>query len=164
MRPGWQADLNGLTAETNNGTPILILSNSPQAPVIAGALTSARQSAPQGFFRDVGDILAVPELTLASPYLSTTAVVSDDVYEKIPSQLLPLLRPDSIGTITPLPNGVNIQFTGFNGYQYLVEVSSNLTQWTPVATMSPTNGIFTFDDTQNGVSTSRRFYRSSLLP
>src|SRR5262249_40477476 len=40
-----------------------------------------------------GDILAAPELTVASPYLSgNTNLMNDAVYERIPQQILGLLR------------------------------------------------------------------------
>jgi hypothetical protein len=55
---------------------------------------------PRKVFSRLGDILAVPELTVASPFLNTnTAVlqtrgISEAAYERIPQQILGLLRAD----------------------------------------------------------------------
>ena len=49
-----------------------------------------------GVFTSVGDILATPQLTVSSPYLnltgSATNILSDAAYERIPQQILSLLR------------------------------------------------------------------------
>ncbi len=56
-----------------------------------------RGSNSSGIFTSVGDILAVPQLTVASPFLNTAnpasaAVLNDAAYERIPQQILSLLR------------------------------------------------------------------------
>ena len=43
-------------------------------------------------FTSVGQILAAPLLTVQSPFLNTTNVVPDYVYERIPQQIMSLLR------------------------------------------------------------------------
>jgi hypothetical protein len=61
-------------------------------------LTRARQ--PNGAFLTLGDILATPELTIASPYLNLTTQariergVTDAAVERIPQQILSLLKTD----------------------------------------------------------------------
>ena len=49
-----------------------------------------------GVFQHVGDILAVPELTVNSPYLnlnnSPTTTLNDAAYERIPRQIMSLLK------------------------------------------------------------------------
>jgi hypothetical protein len=47
---------------------------------------------PSGVFAGRGDILSAPELTVASPYVSTNQVQPDWVYERIPQQIMGLLR------------------------------------------------------------------------
>jgi hypothetical protein len=56
---------------------------------------------PTGVFQRLGDILAVPELTIASPYVLATNLLpasrslpihQDEVYERIPQQILGLLK------------------------------------------------------------------------
>src|SRR5208282_5888774 len=102
------------------------------------------------YFLDVGDILAVPQLTEQSPFLNwndtvqTENGISDEAYEIIPSQLLPLLRADSIGSVASMNGQVIAQFTGYDDRTYAIEVSSNLVDWTSVATNFPVNGRFGF--------------------
>lgn len=53
---------------------------------------------PQGVFRRLGDIFAVPELTEASPFLNTASArqreegLTDAAYERLPQQVLSLLK------------------------------------------------------------------------
>ena len=128
-------------------------SNSPQAATIAAALGRGAFQPAQPVFPDIGDILATPELSMASPWLdlSSTAQLessmNDEAYEAIPSQLLPLLRPDSIGSVSQSGGTLQVQFTGADGYAYAVQTSSNLLDWTPVSTNYPANGSFNFVDT-----------------
>lgn len=171
----WRGVLDGFNVLTNTGTlqfdTLVMSSNSPQAATIGSALDAMRWSQPNQYFRDVGDILATPELTTASPWLNLTSPaqsgITDEAYEKIPSQLLLLLRPDSVGsiTLTESTNGItsHVQFSGIDGYAYGVQVSSNLSDWATVSTNYPNDGAFGFTDgaAQNS---SPRFYRSVLLP
>jgi len=61
-----------------------------------------------------------------------------------------------------VPGGSQLQFTGFDGYAYAVECSTNLVHWTTVSTNYPTNGVFIFTD---GVAAGgQRYYRSVLQP
>jgi len=141
-------------------------SNSPQAAVIATALDASRITQPSGYVRDIGDILATPELSTASPWLNTASGansgITDEAYEKIPSQLLPLLRADSVGSVTGGRGNVHFQFSGIDGCAYAVQVSMNLIDWMTATTNYPTNGLFDFDIPSQGFST--QFYRSVLLP
>jgi hypothetical protein len=164
---------------------LTVSSNSPQAGAIAAALNTNRLSRPNQRFADPGDILSTSALSVASPFLNLgglgdprtvvfpsrtdaytlqqTSGVNDEAYEAIPSQLLPLLRPDSVGSATQLAGAVQVQFTGADPYPYAVEVSSNLLDWTAVSTNYPTNGRFSFQEIAPA-GTARRFYRSVLLP
>jgi len=175
----WQTLLDGLIALTNstpdnqvgNGLefdPVTISSNSPQAVIIAYAIETARTSQPGQLFNDVGNILAVSQLTVNSPFLNWNDSVqqqkgiSDEAYEIIPSQLLPLLRADSIGSFISANGQVVIQFTGYDGHSYAVEVSSNLANWTSIATNSPAGGVFNFTNPP-ALNSSPQFFRSVLL-
>src|SRR5208282_3510047 len=77
---GWLVLLNGLTALTNTFPnqfdPVVISSNSPQASAIANAIEFMRVQQPGQFFRDVGDILATPQLTEQSPFLNPSPGIS----------------------------------------------------------------------------------------
>jgi hypothetical protein len=168
----WRGLLDGLTVLTNSAPgefdPAIISSNSPQATTVAAALDAARVSRPGQRFRDVTDILATPELSLASPWLDTNGVaklassMNDEACEAIPAQLLLLLRPDSLGSVTHPGGTVQVQFSGSDGFAYAVQTSSNLVDWAAVSTNYPVNGTFTFTVTPSSGS-PRRFYRSVLL-
>ena len=140
------------------------IAETTQAATIASALDAALMSEPDHYFRDVGDILATPELTTTSPWLNPAqSGITDEAYEKIPAQLLPMLRRDSVGSITKTGGSSLLRFSGVDGYAYGVQVSSNLIDWTPVATNYPINGYFNYSDA-SGPAFSIRFYRSVLLP
>jgi hypothetical protein len=167
----WRGILDGLSVLTNTGPSqfdtLVMSSNSPQAAVIATALDAARSSQPDHYFHDVGDIVATPELTLASPWLNSSgganSGITDEAYEKIPAQLLALLRPDSVASATEEAGSFHVRFSGLDGYAYGVQVSSDLQNWFTVSTNYPSNGSFDFTEStiQN---LPRRFYRSVLLP
>jgi hypothetical protein len=179
--PAWCGVLDGMTVLTNNlpddqvryGPPqfasVIMASNSPQASTIAAALVAARASQPDQRFQDIGDILAAPELSAASPWLNLSGSaqtrwgLTDEAYEAIPSQLLPLLRPDSVGSVSQTGGVLQFQFSGSDGYAYAVQSSLNLLDWTTVSTSYPTNGYINFGDTLPSGS-PRRYYRSLLLP
>ncbi len=183
----WAARLDGLTALTNSAPgeldPITITSNSPQAGFIAQAIQTTRtnNNLTNGIvflnhtFQDVGNVLATPQLSVASPFLNTNAQagvfgtglsspgangLNDEAFEKIPTQLLPLLRFDSIGEIEPANGQLKLSFSGYDGHAYAIEVSSNLADWNIIGTNSPTDGMFTIT---NAASSDRQFYRSIVL-
>jgi hypothetical protein len=162
----WLVLLNGLTAWTNTlpdqFDAVVISSNSPQASVIANAIQSDRMNQPGRFFRDVGDILATPQLTEQSPFLNLSSDISDEAYEIIPSQLLSLLRADSIGSITPVNGQTLVQFTGYDGHAYAIEASSDLINWVSISTNCPVNGMFGFTNSA-APNANQQFYRSVLL-
>jgi len=165
----WLGLLDGLTALTNPTSgqfvPIIISSNSPQASIIAGAIQTSRSGQPNQFFRDAGDVLATPQLAEQSPFLSglnPTNQITDEAYETIPSQLLSLVRADSIGSVAPANGQMVIQFTGYDGHSYAIEASSDLVNWPSVATNYPVNGIFTITNPPP-IDASPQFYRSVLL-
>jgi hypothetical protein len=175
----WENVLNGMTALTNDlndyffgfdpmaeFATLTISSNSTQAAEIANAIESSRTSLPGQLFTTPGTIFAVPQLSVQSPFLNWNdsaqeqAGISDLAYETIPDQLLPLLRVDSIGSMTAASGQVVIQFTGDDNHAYAVQSSPNLVNWTSISTNCPLNGIFTFT---NNAATSAHFYRTVLL-
>jgi hypothetical protein len=165
----WLVLLDGLTALTNPTSgqfdTIIISSNSPQASIIASAIQASRSGQPNQLFGDAGDVLATPQLTEQSPFLSglnPTNQISDEAYEMIPSQLLSLVRADSIGSVAPDNGQMVFQFTGYDGHSYAIETSPDLVNWASVSTNNPANGIFTFTNPPP-VNASLQFYRSVLL-
>jgi len=175
----WAARLGGLIALTNSPLgeldPITISSNSPQAGMIAQAIQTARANtnATNGpvflnhAFQDVGDVLAAPQLSLASPFLKTNSLstpgaggITDEAFEKIPTQLLPLLRTDSIGQIQPANGQLTMSFSGYDGHAYAIESSSNLKDWIVISTNSPSDGTF---EITNPATSGQQFYRAVVL-
>ena len=167
----WRVVLDGLTVLTNIGPSqfdtLVMSSNSPQAALIGTALDAMRANQLGQYFYDVGDILGTAELSTASPWLNTSgganSGITDEAYEKIPVQLLPLLRPDSIGMVTETLGGLHVRFSGIDGCSYGVQVSTNLINWATVSTNYPTNGFFYYADGPLPKFQSR-FCRSILLP
>jgi hypothetical protein len=176
----WEKLMNGMTVLSNNVSDVvvgsgffrtpafatfIVFSNSPQPVVMSTAIESARAAQPLQFFSNVGDIFAVPQLSDASPYLNTDAVqtqkgITDEAYEAIPAQLLPLLRADSTGSIVPASGQRIIQFTGDDNHAYVAQVSCDLTHWTTISTNCPVNGTFTITNT---ATSSPQFYRTFLV-
>ena len=178
----WLATLDGLTVLTNtttdtnltSGLPVefqslTLSSNSSQALLLVQAIASVRANQPGQVFRSLGDLLTTPELTANSPWLNQSSSIqrtrglTDEAYEKIPSQLLSLVRADSVGNALQSGALWQIQFTGYDHYPYAIECSTNLVSWVVVSTNYPTNGVFTFTDS-SAAAGSKRFYRSVLLP
>ncbi|MGA2246795.1 MAG: hypothetical protein ABSH48_17525 [Verrucomicrobiota bacterium] len=179
----WAIELNGMAALTNTGvylpgsTPqfvaMTISSNSSQAAVIANAIQSTRASWPGGIFANIGYVLATPQLSVASPFLNTNVPpsggrqsyvsgISDQAYEAIPSQLLPMLRVDAVGTMVLTNGEILAQFTGYDGHTYAVQASPDLLHWTGVSTNSPMNGVFDFAIPMTG-NMRAQFYRTVLI-
>jgi hypothetical protein len=163
----WAGLLDGITVLTNTSPAqfdlVLMPSNSPQALEIATGLNNTHEGEPNRQFGSIGEILATPELSDASPWLNATnGFVSDAALEIIPSQLLPRLRPDSIGSVSWTNEVLQVQFTGIDDYAYAVQVSSNLVDWSLVSTNYPSNGMFSPRQMPwtNSVQT---FFRSLLL-
>jgi hypothetical protein len=143
-------------------------SNSPQAMLLSQAVQSTR-AAQGGTFKNPGDIFAIPELNLQSPWLNTNGDlvtangIPDTAYEKIPSQLLLKLGFDSTGQLTPLSNGsFQLTFSGLEDHSYSLERSSNLVDWLSASTNLVSNG--TFQTIVPRLNDTSMFYRSRALP
>lgn len=176
----WTVELDGQTALTNTAltvfqsippqlSPVVISSNSVQASLIAAAIQSTRAGLPGQAFHDIGGILAAAPLTVQSPFLDLSPIsqqeygISDQAYEAIPSQLLPLLRADSIGRVSSASGELHVEFNGYDGQAYAIQVSSDLVNWANINTNSPVNGVFQLD-VSIMESADPQFYRSLWLP
>ncbi len=180
----WQNLLGGLLAYSNSApfviatTPTqfdtyILSSNSPQALIIANGIVQSRTNQSGSFFNSIGDVLGASALATQSPFLNfgsaafgqqqTNYGITDSAYEAIPAQLLPLLRPDSIGVPAP-PNGSwTVQFSGADGYAYAVQTSTNLFDWRSIGTNQPVQGGFSVP--ANSVTGSAsQYFRTVLLP
>jgi hypothetical protein len=100
----WSAVLSGASVLTNslansspptNTTELLIQPSSPQLYQIVNDINQTRALRPGGEFSYLGEVLATPSLTTNSPFLGPLrANVPDEVYERIPQQVLSLLKED----------------------------------------------------------------------
>lgn len=165
--PAFAQLLDGITVLTNptsgQTVSVLMVSNSPQAELLSTALLTARAAQPGQVFHAPGDLLSVPELSVASPWLNTSITPPDVAIEAIPSQLLSRLRADSVVSLAASNGQWQLQFSGFDGFPYAVQVASNLVDWTAFATNCYTsNGTFLL--TLPPSSAGPQFYRSVLLP
>ncbi len=176
----WSATLDGFNALTNSAMDgsayspyptfdnLILSSNAPPATTLANALCLARAAQPGGYFNTLGDILSVPELTTNTPCLFLNSEdarrfnVTDLAYEIVPSQLLAKLKPDSVGSVIQTSVGLQAKFTGIEGIAYLVQSSTNFTDWQTVSTNYPFAGSFHCD--LPPVGGEHRFYRSVMLP
>jgi hypothetical protein len=176
----WLNVLNGMTVQTNSATNAIFYvppqfdayvmsSNSSQAAVIAGAILQNLAGQPGQTWNFAGDILATSGLAEASPWLNTSNPaqvdygISDQAYEAIPSQLLPLLRPDSAGAILQTNGGFNVRFSGSDGLAYMLQTSTDLANWKSISTNYPVQGGFTVPVVPLA-NMQNQFYRSVLLP
>lgn len=93
----WSAVLGGVNVLYNSSSNTFIrpaFLDTNLANIVSG-ITRTRNSMPGGSFRHLGDILATPELTVRSPYVlqgGGSAQQNDAVYERIPQQILGLLK------------------------------------------------------------------------
>ncbi len=106
----WSAVLSGVSVFTNGflanpggGLPVypnlFIQPASPQLLTIVSNINLTRLQQPNQTFRRLGHVLASPALTVASPFLNTDPAqvqfgISDAAYERIPQQILSLLKED----------------------------------------------------------------------
>jgi hypothetical protein len=174
----WLGILDGLVVETNNPFPLatdttIISSNSPEAAAIVQGIFSTRANTtvfPNQTFPRLGDVLASPALAEQSPFLNTNSLqsftaggLSDEMFESLPSQLLPLLRKDFFGSLIQTNHQSLVQFTGNDFCTYAVEASPNLVDWMILSTNQPDKGVFqvTVPSTPGAPA---QFFRSVLLP
>jgi len=107
----WSAVLSGVAVLSNslaNPGPItgmkfddlFIQPNSPHLSRIVDGINRAKAQQPTGTFQSLGDVLAAPELTVASPFLNLSSPaqlergLTDVAVERIPQQILSLLKTD----------------------------------------------------------------------
>ncbi len=116
----WSAVLSGVTVVSNTSLvrppagqlptsqTVRIEPASAQLQTIVASLNATRmglftnqigQVTSNGYFPNLGSVLSAPALTVASPFLNTNGVnatygITDDMYERIPEQILSLLKQD----------------------------------------------------------------------
>jgi hypothetical protein len=107
----WSAVLSGVSVQSNSlplpgplTTPVfrdlVIDPSSPQLTRIVAGITRTRAQQRSRVFNYLGDVLATPELTVASPFLNLSSTrqlengINDIAMERIPQQILSLLKAD----------------------------------------------------------------------
>jgi hypothetical protein len=101
----WSATLSGVSVLTNGigsyGSTFIqpagsyVESNKPPLVRIVDGINRVRSDVYHGTFTRLGDILAVPELTVESPYFAPDPTYScDEAIERIPQQIMSLLQCD----------------------------------------------------------------------
>jgi len=98
----WSAVLGGVSVLPNltaTNPPTFILPSGADSLArvqkIVNGINNTRTNFPNNAFPRMGDVLATPELTIASPYLLSTnraQIINDAVVERIPQQILGLLH------------------------------------------------------------------------
>lgn len=71
--------------------------------------------------------------------------------------------PNTLGTYSAANGTFQFRINGAVGQQFIIEASTNLVNWTPVATNTLTGTTFDYSD-PNSASLKSRFYRSRLSP
>ena len=89
--------------------------------------------------------------------------LTDQAYEIIPEQLLPLLRADPVLSVRLLNGEAHARAVAFAGYWYSLESSSDLQNWTGLATHFAEGDAFDFPEVSQA-STGITFYRVRLTP
>jgi hypothetical protein len=166
----WMAAFDGITVLTNSDPPqfLSMHSNDPQVAAIVSGIQQQRLAQGDHMFAQVGDVVSTPELSVSSPWLnyspfSSFGAPEDEAFEIIPTELLPRLRSESVGSLRTENGRWIVEFTGYDHFAYAVEVSSNLTEWVAVTTNYPSLGQlrYSMDVARTG---GPLFYRSKLLP
>jgi hypothetical protein len=140
----WSAVLSGVNVLPDARTNTFIepagaydpLNPPPLARIVNG-INNTRTNFPNNAYQRLGDVLATPELTVASPYLFTnSAFLNEEAVERIPQQVLGLLRGGdqprfliySYGqTLKPAPHSIVTSGTYFGlctNYQITAEVAT----------------------------------------
>jgi hypothetical protein len=181
----WAAALDGITTWTNiiddRSLTLLVRipspafaafplsSNAAAVDRVCEALRRRRDAAKDGCFREIGDILAAPELSVKAPWFNTSSVIQiqrglpDTVLEDVAERLLWHLRPDSVGTARARDGRFRLRFSGQEGCRYAVQVSTNLVEWTSLSTNAPDGDAFELDLPMEP-GRMRTFYRTWQLP
>lgn len=176
----WLQTLDGLSVLTNIssstslmiGAPpqfaaLTVASNEPGALAVAEAIRQFQQNGAQ--FRQPGDLLALPELSLASPWLDRSSDlqlesgITDDAYEMLPAQLLSRLRHELELQLTRSGTTVTVSLSGYDGFPCVIEAGPDLVSWQPVSTNLLSNGSARFEEAAPPTD-AQRFYRARWLP
>src|SRR5205823_945946 len=161
----WGAAFDAITVSSNSPdctvSDLTLHSDSPEVGVLTDAINHNRALFPNGYFRELGELLTTAELSVASPWINIADpyCTGESQIEAVASQLLARVRPDPFAaSLTVTSDGAQIQFAAFPNYTYEIQSSPNLRDWTARDTITPTEESFTYSDPE-GFSSGQRFYR-----
>ncbi len=140
----WSAALSSVGTVSNaspKAVDVLVQPASPQIRAIVDNINATRASLPFQAFSQLGHVLATPALTVNSPFLAavnttTDTVTTDKIYERMPQQVLSLLKSDeprlviyALGqSLRPAPNSLVLEPGSYyrmcTNYEVSAEVAS----------------------------------------
>jgi hypothetical protein len=106
------------------------------------------------------DVYSLAWTNVASGNHVLNAVATDNsgATNAFPATVSIIVRPLTLFTCSsPADGQFSLTFQGQNGQNYVLETSTNLTEWTPLLTNAPSNGTVTFS---TAAVEPRRFYRA----
>ncbi|MGV3757046.1 MAG: immunoglobulin domain-containing protein [Verrucomicrobiota bacterium] len=164
------ANYQGSASGTLNifkGSP-LVTWNTP-APVLVGTALGGTQlnaTAPisgiYAYTPAAGTILATGQHTLTLIFTPLDSANYLRATNTVTMQILPLTLANPHHSSTN-PNEFRFDFNGINGVEYLVEISTDLVQWTTLTTFTAQNGSVPITD-PSIFSNQKRFYRIRPKP
>ena len=146
-------------------------SNSPQAAALVEAISRSRPVQPTRRFHSLAELFAIPEMTVASPWLHLGSVQSilglnDAALEAVPREVLGRFREEDIEcSLLPGDGAMTLELrVPWPGAKCGVETSTDLHEWTPGGgPYSPSNGVVLVELPPE-TSAGWRFYRGKLIP
>jgi hypothetical protein len=123
-------------------------SDSPQAESIAEAMVAARARRVGGLFRDLGEVLSVPQLSRDSPWLDpgdpwlAKGCLDDAAYESLAEPLLSRLRIGPMGTISRQEAIIVLRFHNLEGVPHVLEFRGEGEDWEVMETFHPLQGAW----------------------
>jgi hypothetical protein len=149
----------------NNGGPTLTHALLPGSPAIDQGRSFGRSADQRGRHRPY-DFASVPNAPGGNGADIGAFELNVSVFDASPDTDLTLVTVDirpSLGSLAYSTNGqFQFQLTGQVGSNYVVEASTDLTTWIPIATnVIPDSGFISFAD-PFATNFSRRFYRATL--
>lgn len=142
----WATALSGLKVRDGRDDPsgsgakseVTLTADDPGIPLLVAAINRERQRQPGQYFRHVTDLLQVPELSVASPWLAQDWLSQEfgnrreEAMEALPSQLFERLRSDPVGRLQMEAGVTRLTYDVPVDGRYQLEKSDDLMNWFPV--------------------------------
>jgi len=144
-----QSPVIPLTAQVNDASGVVTNVAFFNGPILLGSGASG-----------VGNLYTLAWSNVAPGTYTLSAVATDNLgATNLPVSVTFSVHPLTLTIVSGgATNGpISLSFAGRNGQSYVVESSTNLLNWQPLATNSPVHGMFTVTDTNTG--SGQLFYR-----